>query len=780
MRSRCRSSKKCPVCRAEVIHVPRHLRNCHGWTPEEARTAVRKFKLQTVKKQKSKQKDYHHRRQCPVDGCTASVKRLSSHLQSHKIAAGSLKYKRLLAKARTDFKQCTTDATGMMFDSMSHNAPESVSHSVLLSSAAAPEQQNDGSPPAVDRAAAGMLLVSDSHTAFQSVSSATAVEQENSESAVTTAQPVVNNAEEDTSADDDVSRLHDSAERVLMNDDHATQLHKFMTWMMSPDGGLKNIKSAKQHMTQIRAILKITGEQSLSALWDNSVLDAFTSYAKVMKYLPATSKSYLNSLKHFYHFVTAASIVTGDDVQQVTRMLERVKHWIAAYRKQCSKHTQQKMNEDLNRLIQPEQVEAFRKSECALSAIKTLGSLTDDSQLVVTQTDYVLVRDFLLTEIALTNANRSGVLSNMTLKQFKIARKVEDQFVVSVDDHKTSATYGPAKVVLSPSLHSWLLLYVDKLRIPLFSSNSADDAMFVTWNGESMSSGQITKCIQSIWRKAGLGEGISMNIMRKSAVSSVHQNRPEISSQLADLMCHRLTTAQKCYRVVEREKSSVVASMGLREAMSSTSRAVSNEQNSAIAETVPSTSASESQAVCPSTDRFIWDSQKLFALKAHFQSNITAGTVTLESVREKLKGIEELSSFSCRQVYDKLRSEMRSKSADHSDVFLPAATDTSAERAKRLLLGHSSATVSNAISSEDESDESCIPPSSRAKDIFGKEDIKTIVKLCASVIARGAISEERVRSVLSETSAGTNLLKKYTLFQLKNRLKYERRKCSKH
>ena len=89
--------------------------------------------------------------------------------------------------------------------------------------------------------------------------------------------------------------------------------------------------------------------------------------------------------------------------------------------------------------------------------------------------------------------------------------------------------------------------------------------------------------------------------------------------------------------------------MGLREAMASTS---SYEQNTELAEHVLSTSASESQAVYPSAEWFIWDSQKLFALNTHFQSNTTARTVTLESVRETLNGTEELSGFSYQQVHD--------------------------------------------------------------------------------------------------------------------------------
>jgi len=163
----------------------------------------------------------------------------------------------------------------------------------------------------------------------------------------------------------------------------------------------------------------------------------------------------------------------------------------------------------------------------------------------------------------------------MTLEDFHAARLVDDQHVISVGDHKTAASYGPAKIVLSPTLHSWLVIFADKIRCPLVPANSQVRELFISWHGESMTSGQITKCIQSACRKAGLGDAISMIIVRKTAVSTVHQTRPELSSQLADLTCHRLATAQKCYRVVERDKTSVAASKGIREAMTSTHKILS-------------------------------------------------------------------------------------------------------------------------------------------------------------------------------------------------------------
>jgi len=78
--------------------------------------------------------------------------------------------------------------------------------------------------------------------------------------------------------------------------------------------------------------------------------------------------------------------------------------------------------------------------------------------------------------------------------------------------------------------------------------------------GEFLTSGQITRGVQSVWRSAGCGEGITANVIRKTAVSSVHKQRPEMNAALADLMCHRVSTAEKSYRIIERERASVAAS----------------------------------------------------------------------------------------------------------------------------------------------------------------------------------------------------------------------------
>jgi len=94
-----------------------------------------------------------------------------------------------------------------------------------------------------------------------------------------------------------------------------------------------------------------------------------------------------------------------------------------------------------------------------------------------------------------------------------------------------------------------------------------------------MESGQISRAVQASWKKAGLGQEITCTLMRKSAVSSIHQNKPEQKANLADLMCHTTQTAEKSYRLVQRQKTSVAASLALTELMRS-----SNPDNASAAD----------------------------------------------------------------------------------------------------------------------------------------------------------------------------------------------------
>jgi len=101
------------------------------------------------------------------------------------------------------------------------------------------------------------------------------------------------------------------------------------------------------------------------------------------------------------------------------------------------------------------------------------------------------------------NASQSGVVANMTLSEFKNARRV-DGYVISVSEHKMSSSYGPAKIIVSQILYSWLKVYVEHFRSRVLTTSQASQ-LFLSWNGEGLASSQVCRAVQSVWQKAGLG-----------------------------------------------------------------------------------------------------------------------------------------------------------------------------------------------------------------------------------------------------------------------------------
>jgi len=697
-----------------VIHLPRHLREQHGWKREDARSATVSFNLRKRYQHRNatkptKFRDYHKARRCPVENCSAVITRLSSHLQScHRIPKISQLYKEMLSKARQASK----------FDKHDH----------VLDNLSASDHEDETLP--------------------------------SSETVMENSQTVDYEPPETVSVNS--SNIDCECTSILEN---------FHSWLKSPDGGTKDAKSAKQHLSQIICILTDTEQNELCALWDKAVLDKFRCRMDEKKFLPATKKSYLNSVRHLYRFLTCEGLCTNEQAKNIGQMKDRLACWISSYRKESAKHVQKKLADDLNKLLTPEDMEKFKSSEVALSAIKILGLFADGLQ-AITQSDFVIVRDFLLTSIALANANRSGVLATVTLQQFEEARLVDDHYVVSVSEHKTAASYGPAKLVLTPMLHSWVQIYAYHIRPNVVSPSNAKE-MFLSWTGDSMSSGQITRAVQSIWLKAGLNSTVTFNIFRKTAVTKMHSVHPNMNAQLADLMCHRVQTAQKCYRVIERERTSVAAAKQLATAMMpvSTSVAVALSSDQDVAGEHLHGSSGTSQAVStpveqnsvaeqpdyPEHLRMVWSEEQKSELERVFENDLSASHITMASVREKIRHSSILAMIGERKVYDRLRSKLRNKHPSSQDVVeFDRGTDSSDIDTHTDIVGPSLA--------------------SRANDIFSDDDVQVIKHFCCQVIARGPISDDRIRDVLSNSSKGSNLLEKFTLFQLKNRVKYERRK----
>ena len=738
----------CPKvgCKAQVIDIPRHLRDVHGWSKEMARKATSRFGMRKSFKPKHVKKksessdskriynDYHRHRACPVKGCKSVVKRLSGHIrQAHRdIPVGSLFYKKILREARAaktwklseQVKRCLTEVETEKEDF----SPDESEEEIEITN----NTESSELPPSTDEEHAIMELAEDADCS---------------------------NAEKEISV-----------------------MSSFCSWLQSADGGRKDKKLSKQHASQLFRILEIIDPQKqMSSLFNKTLLrDTFLKHAET-KYTADTVKAYLLSLRHFCSYVLAEKPESVDVDPALARQIgEKARLWSMSYKKDSKRRHLEKMNKDLSHLVTPDMVNEFERSQAARSAIAHIEQLNGAHSLEVSQSIYTLVRDFILLEIIIANAHRSGVLANMTLGEYKNAKKVEDGIVISVKNHKTADTHGPARVVLSSSLFSYLRVCVNEMRSHVADStknNSNEANVFLSWNGAKLESGQISTAINAAWRKGGMQGHITSTLFRKSAVTNVHTHHKQMKSDLADLMAHKETTAQRFYRLKEKEEACLQAASSLPHIMRSSepNKMVKDTPAAGTSSDVTSTIGDKNTAIGGFKERMLWKEEDVIALKEIFSKEIEAKSLTLAVVREKIKGHATLRCLDPRKVYDKVRSEWRftnNTSCKTSEITddqpspaLPQESDTLADKLSRFF-------------SNEDSSVSMVPPSNSSyvsRNIFSDDHRKYLLKLCGGTVRSGVISQTVVKELLSKEEEGREMLREFTLKQIINRLKYERR-----
>lgn len=326
--------------------------------------AIGKEKQMLMSTQKRCDKDYHKKRCCPMVGCSAVVKRLPAHLQNvHGFSPKSSKYKTLLGKALPQPKR-----------------PYSVQ---MIEKRAAAVKKIEFDPPMPDIPQVNTVRNDED-------------EEINLEDFEQT---------ETSSTCDDVNLIEDDVDSSESPDPEV--LVRLANWLQSPDGGKKDEKTAKQHVSQVKNILSlIDAERRVTSLLDCSLLnDKFVKYAE-QKYVPQTIKSYFMSLRHFYSYVLAEKPEIDATTELVTQMMEKIKRWSSSYKRSSQKRKWEKMEEDRVELVTPEKIQQFERSQAARDAVILLGKLSGAHSIEITQSQYTLLRDFLLVQISIDNANR--------------------------------------------------------------------------------------------------------------------------------------------------------------------------------------------------------------------------------------------------------------------------------------------------------------------------------------------------------------------------------------
>ena len=374
----------------------------------------------------------------------------------------------------------------------------------------------------------------------------------------------------------------------------------------------------------------------LSSLVDTKkIRDTFLQQYAAEKYHAATIKSYLMSLQHYCSFLLAdqpSGVIF--EKENVLSLREKLKRWSSSYKRENTRRRWEKMEEDRSVLITPDKIREFEKSQAARDAIILLGQLCGAHAIQITQEKYTLLRDYLMAQIMIDNANRAGVVACMSVKEFERATLEGDRYVVRVLNHKTVDTHGPAQIVLTSNLYNYIKVFMQEIRSQLPTVNADKQSVFLSWCGKPMKSSQMTKALGSIFKKAGVSGPVHHTLYRKSAVSRCHDKHKKISGNLADLMAHREDTAQKYYRVFEKSKSSVKASIklyGIMRNADDSSEAEEQEQTD-LEDVTKDDTKIQDKVLLP--ERVPWKEESINAIQAVFAEEIAAQDITMSCVRQ--------------------------------------------------------------------------------------------------------------------------------------------------
>jgi site-specific recombinase XerD len=459
---------------------------------------------------------------------------------------------------------------------------------------------------------------------------------------------------------------------------------QYETWLRTADGGRKSDQSALQCRRQVELVVSYidSSNQSLECILDKNRLrdEWLVKFEKEKQ--PGTVKSYLGTLCNFYAFLKCENFDVGVSVDHLSSLSQQVKLWARSFRKNSMNRFWEKRMEDISTMRTPEQVKTFDTSEVARAAITILGEYKGkEEEISPTQPDYTSVRDYLLTVLCINNGSRSGTLANMTLREFRQATKEDDCFIVRVKDHKTFTTHGPVSVIFTASLYSYTQIFIEKLRNHLEGvSTDGDSAVFLSVTLKKMTSSHVGSQIGSCWGKVFGKEAVlgGATAFRKAAVSAVNEHNEDMCGDLANLMVHKQSTADRYYLLQSKGKSAVKTSKELTRIMRSSG--VEDDETAEKESKASGRDGSESR-------RHKWTSAEIAELETAFSSNIDSRSITMEQVKKTVKRIPALRSISPEKIRDKIRSYFRENDGENSGfLLLPAEKESLGDRLNRAGL----------------------------------------------------------------------------------------------
>jgi len=434
--------------------------------------------------------------------------------------------------------------------------------------------------------------------------------------------------------------------------------------------------------------------------------EGFLRDVLITRMRPGTTRSYIIAARLFLRYVKMEALVEAASCDRCIIMLDT---WYASQsnpatvrRHEVRQAQQLEMTQQRAQQERRSSLELYEASSRAREAIVSLGIAAEHGRARLKERACLVARNHLVTILGLTNAQRAGALINMTLKEFNERQEVEGRSVVLVRKHKTFASHGYARVVMTHVTEGMVSTYVRVLRPKYVGQLSRnEEPLFLTTAGR-----QMTNSLYAVSLKGQTGTSVSLTRNRKVAVTVARESGADSlqMERLAEHMTHAPQTQQRYYDCSDR----LVASVGVFDAMNrprtvdeqpAPNTASTSSNDAATTSEPPDVSAAAAQAAAAAAEaaaaeaaamaaiaaaaataaaaaaapppprgrrpRYSFSSEQLETMSRLFAGFIEKEKVLLSDVRDVLAEHAEeaapLSDLTVKQVKDKLRVMIRNK-----------------------------------------------------------------------------------------------------------------------
>ena len=237
---------------------------------------------------------------------------------------------------------------------------------------------------------------------------------------------------------------------------------------------------------------------------------------------PGTKDSYVGSL---YLFLEYLQYIETYDQKFIDKAQRLNKIWRESWRSERSVRRHKVSQKSLENLLTANELHTYPSSPAATQSVELLRELENsDGKVDLTAKQEVNIRSYLHSRLLLTNAQRTGCITNMTVKEFEKAKVLQDPFHgyrIDIWAHKTVSTYGAAQLHIELPLHQEMNVYLRHVRPRIAARRKPEKKeFFLSVSGDKLTGSAISKSLREHWELNGK-KNVSATLIRKSLTTIV-------------------------------------------------------------------------------------------------------------------------------------------------------------------------------------------------------------------------------------------------------------------